>query len=127
MVAKVLVDADIEAGRKLIEGLDAAKVPIKAALWLYLPEFQRYQLMLASSVYDQAGPLEAYRTLVDVLRTLSPDDKSRLQSVNIVGESDPLVNSLRTMVRLDPGTSGIRYSGSPGREYIDDAWIYRLN
>jgi len=127
MVAKTLVDSDIDAGRRLIDKLDQANVPLRAALWLFDADFDGYRLLLSTPVYDQAGPSQAYQVVVNTINTLSQEDQSRLTGINIVGLSDELVNSLCRSVRLNPGVKGIRYSGSSGREYVDDAWIYRLN
>lgn len=128
MVAKILVDHDISAGRRLVETLDRSNVPIRAALWLYDSDRESYELMLAMPLYDEKGPIAAYRTVVDAVRTLPDEDRSRLSQINIVGPHYELIETIGKAIQTGPGISNIRLTGNSfDRIYVDDAWVYRLN
>ena len=130
MVARTLVDRDIEAGRLLIEALDRENVPVSAALWFYDREEDGYRLFLATSVYDDQGPLEAYGVVHDFLDKLPEDKRPDLVDINIVSPMDETVVAIRTAVKTPPppDISGIRFSRNYVKDvYVDDAWIYRSN
>lgn len=79
MVIEVLVRDQIEEGRALIDALHRAKFPVSAAFWERLPDTGYWQLVIASTLVGEHGPIEAYRRLKNVwdsldLKTLSDTD-----------------------------------------------------
>lgn len=128
MVAKVLVNEDIDGGKLLIEALDREKVPVSSAYWLYEPESERYRLCLATELYDRLGPLEAYRAIQRVLDKVPEESKPLLIDINVVSPSDNITQSLAIAIKTGQGISSIRFSRSNiGGIFIEDALIYRLN
>lgn len=130
MVARTLVENDIEGGRLLVQELDGQKVPVSAALWFYDREHDRYRLFLATRVYDDKGPLEAYRIVQEFLNNLPEQKRLSLTDINIVSPSDETVVAIGKAVKTPPAPdiSGIRFSRNlVNNVYVDDAWIYRAN
>ena len=73
MVEDTLVDRKIEKGAKLLEALDAAGLPVDAALWFYFPESEQ----VATCHRDpdrrgRAGPLAAYGAFREASRDARP-------------------------------------------------------
>ena len=124
MVAKTLVTHDIDGGRLLFERLEADKVAITAALWLYDPDGDRYRLYIATPEYETSGPLDAYRVVRESLDKLPADLAPELVDVNVVSPSDPIIQAIRKLVRLST-IGGVRFSrNNVNGIYIEDAWIY---
>ena len=70
MLKKVLVTGLIRDGDLLLQGLEQQSFPISAALWYYLPEAERWRLVIASQFVDSQGPMAAYMLVQRVLATL---------------------------------------------------------
>lgn len=124
----VLVERDIDGGRRIVEALDEADFPLVAALWLYLPEPAVWRLFLASSAVDEQGPRHAYSTIQSVVDKLLPPVTIDLDDISAVGEYDPLVSNLRIFAGTDgkPFVGGVGLSKAVvGDVYVENAYIYR--
>ena len=128
MVGKILVDREISAGKRLVEELDRARFPLDAAVWFYLPDEQRYRLLLATKIVDRDGPLAAYDRIEEALQKLPTEQRLDLVDISAVSPSDTHIDTMKKMVRTPAGTSSIRFTNVMlGDLYIDDAFVYRLN
>jgi hypothetical protein len=131
MVAYPLVDAKIDAGRRLLEKLDEVSFPVTAAFWLYLTESSDWRLFVASPLTSSIGKRDAYSKLQQTLLELQADPTFVLQplglrEITLVRPDDEMVNTLALAVSTGPGISGIRLSrNSINGVYIEDAYIYR--
>jgi hypothetical protein len=121
-----LVEADIEAGAKLIRALDAANFPLSAALWLYLPEEEDWRLILATPLVREKGPRAAYELVQKVLMEL-PNLPLSLDQISLVDPNDRTVSLLRLAISTGPGIAGVRFSRNTiNGVYIEDAYLYRV-
>jgi hypothetical protein len=126
MVARTLVEKDIEAGRRLLEELDKEKTDIGAALWYYLDDDDRWRLLLASRVVDTQGPLAAYKLVQNALAKLSKDQKLELADMSMVSPSDDRIQAIHSAIKTGPGISEVRFSRKVANNiYIEDALVYR--
>lgn len=127
MATPTLVDRRIDHGARLLADLDEAGVPIESAFWLFTSEWDEWRLVLATPLYDQFGPLEAYRRLLDVFDadiTIS----FRSDSITAVGTDNIRVQELRSLFRTLPPKFGDRFEDRfiQGQE-IENAYVYRLS
>ena len=134
MVGGALVDRYLEAGTRLIELLDDAGVQAKGALWLYSPEFDKWQLILAMPKVVEAGPRAAYRQVGDVVRKNATDlEPLELENITVKGPDDSPFDALHGIVSLrGPGSprnfARQRIQGPNGRVLdVEDSWIYRAS
>jgi hypothetical protein len=128
MVARTLVEKDIEAGRHLLEELDKQKTAISAALWFYLDDDDRWRLLLASRVVDDQGPLAAYKLVQNALAKLPETQKPEFTDISVVSPSDDRIQAIRSAIKTGPGISEIRFSRNVANNlYIEDALVYRSN
>jgi hypothetical protein len=124
----VLVDTDIEAGRRLLDSLDKANFPVDAALWLYSPDSDDWRLTIASNLVDSLGPLQTYGRIQTVLTTMPPGFRLALKDIAVVSPKSPLIQALRDSVPVaaDGREFRLRQSAISG-VFVDDAYIYRVS
>lgn len=63
-----LSEADLVAGRRLIDALARRGIEVAAAMWLLLTDQKVWRLYLASRYVETEGPLKLYRIIEDTLR-----------------------------------------------------------
>ena len=124
LVMSVLTPEMIKAGADFLQSLDAAKVPVAAAFWLFHGEEPDLRLVIASPEVGQIGKREFYGKLIDHLRALN---RRELNSSNLtaVTPDDEIVVAVRKVFQL-PGIGSIRFTGNVSNGIlIPDALIYR--
>ena len=126
MVGTTLVKEWIEAGKRLTQALDEANFRFVASLWFYDPDTDDWRLIIASPLFDQEGPLGAYRAIQTVLDSLQQEDL-RLSNISVVSPDHHLIKLLRVALKTGEGISGIRFTRNRIKDqFIEDAYIYRL-
>lgn len=117
MDKRTLVREDLEAGRRVVEGLDHDGICVDAAAWLRDDESGFWHLIISSpSVADQ-GAAPVYDA---VDRLLRQDDwlasELTLEDIDVVAPRQHRVRDLKTRVATDDGIHQIR---------LLDARVYR--
>jgi hypothetical protein len=122
----VLVDEQIDDGKKLIEVLDRSKFNLVGALWFYYSESDAWKLLLVSPLVDILGPKRSYDVLFQILQDLHLPIELFLQ-IQVLSPKENLYTLLRRAVRTGNTISTIRFSRNTiNNTYIEDALIYRL-
>jgi hypothetical protein len=100
MVKEALVREVIEATEKLLKELDERQFDVKVAVWLYYPEENQWNLLLAIPLYDRLGPKKTYAEIQSVLNS-SPDIQKqiRLTDISVTSPGDSFVELLRAGTR----------------------------
>jgi hypothetical protein len=120
-----LVDKKIEAGKKLIEALDADGLVVRSAFWHYDSESDRWQLIIASPQVNRDGRIKVYERIRATLERSGITELS-LSDLMVVREDDQLVGLLRAAVTTGPGITDIRFTRNVIHGvFIEDAHIYR--
>jgi hypothetical protein len=112
MVKTALLSSDLETG--------------SVALWVVLPEYEQWRIVLAGRALDTAGVRDAYGVVDDALvgGGLSID---RTPTITILRMSDPFIKSLRRMFAKSKDVEGMRLGGQMiGDRFIEDAYVYRI-
>ena len=140
MYKKILVERDFEEGRRLLEALDNAGFPVRAAFWYHLSDSDKWRFIVASPVVDEKGPRAAYTVIQSVLATLSKtvvgvDNMPRwrlpfgisLMDITVMSPKDQLIRLLRKVVRTGPGIHWVEFpQGAINNVFVEDAYIYRM-
>jgi hypothetical protein len=122
----VLVDQDIEGGRRLVQALDEERFPVVASLWLFIPEESAWRLLIASPRVGELGPRATYAIIQGILVKKRLD--LPLYRISVVTPGDPLVGELRVFAGTDPAPFVGRTSLQNtvvGDLYVEGAYIYR--
>ena len=130
MVTKILVDSDIESGRRLLEKLDEEGMKVDAALWAYDPETHRYQFIIGSGEVEERGARPFYTGIQHALESLPDEEKQvSFSDVAVTSLSTSVVGSLSTRINTPSNAiESIRITDEVvDREVIDDAYVYRLH
>jgi hypothetical protein len=116
----ILVNFDIEKGRRVVDALDRAGYSPEVALLAILPQYENARLVLSAS------KINGLEELI-----------SRLRSEGILGGerpaifwrdlNDPFIKELREKYAGEAGNLG-HHLGSQyfGRQYVDEAYVYRI-
>jgi hypothetical protein len=132
VVKTVLVERDIEDGRRLLLTLDQINLPsggfrVSAALWLFSGDPPEWRLIIATPSVDHLGFRSTYSAIQKVLDSLSPDTGLTLENISIVKPGDSLVRTLGRTLRVGQG-GGVRFArNTVGDTYIEDSYIYKLS
>ena len=115
-----LVSFDIEKTKRVIDALDGAGHPPEVALWALLPQYDEWRFVLSSS------HIHGYEEMVTQLRSAGVMPGSR--PTNSLREiSDAFIAELREKYAgLNPEI-GYRISSLYfGKQYVDEAYVYRI-
>ena len=67
MVKTILVDKTIADGRELLRAIDDAGIPVNAALWLYQPETDDWEFVIATPLVLTDGSSRVYARIQDIM------------------------------------------------------------
>jgi hypothetical protein len=122
----LLVAADLSIGKRLLDALDSAKIPISVALWFYSPEYEDWRFVLASRRLDQAGLFNAYGLVHDALEKAGVTLRET-PSLLILGMNDPFIRELRRAFAKTKSVEGMRLGNQLfGDRFIEDSIVYRI-
>jgi len=122
---KPLVGLDVAGGQKILDMLDAAKVPAPVALWIRRGDDEEWRLLLASPLYDKLGQREANLKMIRALGPLHLDWS--FSPISLQTTRQPLVRELRKNYGKAGDVSGLRLGGQMiGDRWVDDAYVYRI-
>lgn len=121
-----LVENQIEEGQRLLDRLEENGIAVRAACWVKPIDRDRWMLYIATPIWDEKGPLDAYGQLTPVHQSLG-NDWITGSDVTLVGEKDPMVKDARDLLRRFPHRAPIR-SPLPmlGRIPVEDVFVYPL-
>ena len=124
MVTATLVESEVVQGRRVVEALGDADIPIPAALWYYESEAGEWQLVLASPLVDKDGLRETYKKIQAVLE--KQQIHLPLRRIRLHSPSDRLIRTIGKAIKTGPGISVIRFTNNVVDDVlIEDALIYR--
>ena len=126
MAKKVLVDADVKLGEKILDLLDAAKFTISVAIWILTEQDGEWKLVIGTPLCDRVGPLEAYGKLISALRKDNPESRD-FDDVRLMSNREPFIRELRRLFSKTASVMGMRLGGHHiGGVWLDDAVVYRI-
>jgi hypothetical protein len=119
-----LVNLDVNAGLKVLNTLDTAKLKAAVALWMLSPDYSDWRLVLASPAFDQTHPLKAYEQVAEALHGRFAHMRP---PILILPMKDPFIRELRRIFGKTKDVDGMRLGGQTiGNRFISDAYVYRI-
>ncbi len=128
----ILVDKDINEGRKLVQILDAKEFDTKAAMWFYFADSNEWKLLIATPIVDEKGPKQAYEIIQKVIQEMQATSKTEvkisLKDIIVLSPTEDPIPLIAMMIRTGPGLSGIRFTKNiVNNKLIDDVYVYRID
>ena len=119
-----LSEADLLAGRRLIDALARRGIEIVAAMWLLLTEDKVWRLYLASAFVETEGPRMLYRIIESTMR--DEEIPISMWDVAVTNTRHEMVHGWRRR-SLDPVEGAVRINeGSILGKDFDDGYVYLL-
>lgn len=127
MDRKILVEKDIEGGKRLIKALDETSFGVKAALWFYLTDSEEWRLLIASPYEEKNGPKKAYSFIQKELEKLTPSIDISLKDISVLSSNHDLIKLLKVAIHTGTEIDGIRFTRNViNNILVEDAYIYRM-
>lgn len=114
MATEALVDEEVRLGREVVEALEGASLPFRAAMWYFAPEFEDWRLLIATPLVRKEGPLKSYDKLQKVLLKRGAERRLAMNRIWLVEDDFPLVNAMAHHLHL----GAIRKSDSPIARWV---------
>lgn len=95
MVEDSLVDRKIAKGERFLKALDAAGVPVDAALWFYFDEAEAWRLVVSTPIVDEKGMFAAYQAFDEATEAADPPIDFDLGELRAASRKDPIIKALR--------------------------------
>lgn len=129
MVKEALTEEMIQAGRELVKLLDKASVPVKAALWLYDAESNRWRFIVGSSKVRTEGPRWLYRKILALLKNAPPGSGPlTFEDVQVVEPREAPISFMKKAVRIPKKSEGVRLLRNAYKGHlVEDAFVYRMS
>jgi hypothetical protein len=96
-----LVENQIEEGQRLLGLLEEEGIPVRAACWAKPIAKDRWILYIATPIWDEKGPLDAYGQLTSALRSFEYGWLTS-SDVTLVSEKHPIVKDAREILQRYP-------------------------
>jgi hypothetical protein len=130
MVEEYLTKEMINVGEFFVRKLDEHDLKPNAAFWLFMPESEKWKLVVAEASVRTLGPKKIYEKIQQILGE-SPDafrGLLSLEDVTLAKPDDPIIALLHAAIHTGPDISGIRFKNNViNGTFIEDAYIYRMN
>jgi hypothetical protein len=123
-----LVESDIKTGEEILAVLSKSNFPIHYALWLFSPdEYSQWRLVIASKLYDEDGPLSAYKKLNEIIGKQGAKWTLWSERIQLVSPEDGFIRSLKKDYPPDKPLLNPLVSGSTSSNtYIESAYLYAI-
>lgn len=126
MVENTLVTEDIDAAGRLVTFLDEHGLRVRAALWLYDSDAERWRFVIAFQE-SRKDVTSFYLDVAKATAKAGADDLLDLSRVDIVDSERSIFTALKGVIAVE-GNSRVRFSKNRiNGIYLEDALIYRLS
>jgi len=126
MGTEALVSIDIDNGRDVVDALDRAGKAPNVALWVRLPDYEDWRLLMASDHLNQNSEFEGYSEINEAIKA-SNIPIHRWPTVFLRSMKDPMIQELRRDFAQYEDNYGRRLGGyCYGGKYFEDAIVYRI-
>jgi len=124
MAAELLVDAQIDDGRRVVDQLVRDGFEVTVAFWLKAGEDEPWHLYITSPKVNPVKPGDAYRALYASLSKV-PDSSVQFSQFRLVNDANPAARDAVALHARHPLRIPIRYRGERlGNLSFADSYIY---
>jgi hypothetical protein len=95
-----LVRSDLDTEGRVLNALSVAKIPTTLVDLDYIPQLDEWQLVIATPLYDDKGPKEAYSRIIKALQDVGIYEGVPIRRVLLKSPADPSVKTLEAEVKF---------------------------
>jgi hypothetical protein len=123
---RVLVDEEIDDGKRLLDRLGEEGIAVTAAGWLKESESGWWYLYLATPLVGPDGATRpAYRRVNAVIRQMPPDLRIPSLGIKVIAPDSPTAQAVRELHQRYPGHRPVRLGETRiGDVNVEGAYIY---
>jgi hypothetical protein len=124
MDTELLVDNQIEDGRRIVAQLVDAAIDVTVAFWIKTSDEGLWFLYIGSKLLDSTTTSDAYRRVYSCLSQI-PDVAVGLSEIKLVNPTSPIARDAIAIRDRRPARLPTRYHGNHlGNVSIEEAYIY---
>lgn len=125
--AVALDEEDKQFGKRVWQVLRSqSEFPVLGALWLFKPESDSWNLVIASPRVEEIGARDAYREMAEILKPVGANGYQLMQ-LQLVGPNDPTYNALRSVFGETFSVEGARLNHSMvNGVFVEGAYLYEV-
>lgn len=126
MAETSLVETDVQASRALVAFLESHGFPLKAAMWIYHSDADRWRFVICP-VEQRKDVTSFYRSMIKSVKDANLSlPLLGFERVDIVDENANLIKGLGGAIRVD-GTNSVRFTNNRiNGVFLEDALILKL-
>lgn len=130
MVDEILVKQDltremIDAGARLVDRLNGMDLRIKVAMWFFVPEGNKWRLLISTPLEVEAGPGEVYDRIEKARMSLDEESAELLfWAVGLLNTRDEVVEAIASGIPVGGTAKPVRFRGVVRGRYVDDVLVY---
>jgi len=95
-----LVRSDLDTQGRVLNALSQAKIPASLIDLDYIPQLDEWQLVIATRLFDEKGPKEAYSRVIKALQAVGIYEEIPMRRVFLKSPSDPSVRALEAELKI---------------------------
>lgn len=95
-----VVRSDLDTQGRVLNALSQAKIPASLVDLDYVPQLNEWQLVIATRLYDDKGPQEAYSRVIKALQAVGIYEEIPIRRLFLKSPSDPSVKALEAEVKI---------------------------
>jgi hypothetical protein len=95
-----LVRRDLEMEGRVLDALNRAGIPVTLCDWNYVSDIDEWQLIIATPLHDDKGPLEAYSRVIKALQSAAIYEDVPIRRVSVLSPNDSLVKTLEHDIKV---------------------------
>jgi len=119
-----LVDKDVASGRRILEALARAGVPVTVSSWIYFPELSEWQFFIATPLVDRKGPRGAYGQVLTIMTKEDILPEFPLRRVFLIGPDHPIAERIRANLKAGENQAHQVVNVPVADGFARDAYVY---
>ncbi|MFP5227742.1 MAG: hypothetical protein ACLGXA_08915 [Acidobacteriota bacterium] len=122
----LLVEHDFRIGEKIVQALEADRLPIALALWAQFPEYEDWRFVVAARPLDAMSLSDAYLRINSALHKAGITVWQK-PIIHVMKTTDAFVKALRKEGKRARGMEGMRLGGQMwGDRWVEEAYAQKI-
>lgn len=126
MDSPALVTEQIASGATVLDRLDEANIPVRAALWSYNAEAGEWRYIIATPLAEVEGPRALYERVQRALHRSDTTKDFPFWRIVVLSPKSKLIAALKKLIGKIESPGGVAFSLQAGTPHDTNLLVYRL-